>query len=182
MEARGDHHCRGGKQDDEEWILINSHLRDKEDGDPASDMQMLRQTIEDTEVPVPDTDGQEDRDDSAAIRLKLKPAHHDQIRHSTHTLHTSVDGCEVLQLGGAGNDIHDRHLVKVKDIKRSPEYLIARRAYHCGLACACSLWIVASHLASDFGVWATYTKWAIIILGIIYLAKRDKSFLISGIK
>jgi hypothetical protein len=158
MEARDNQYCSRGKQDDEAWILINSCLCDKEDRDPTSGMQMLRQTIEKTQVPVPDTNGQEDRENSAAIRLKLHPDYRDQTRHSTHTVHTNADGCEVLQLGGTGNNIHDRHLVKVKDIKRSPEYLIARRAYHCKLARACSLWIVASHLASDFGVWATYAK------------------------
>jgi len=43
--------------------------------------------------------------------------------------------------------------------------------YHQGVFSACLFWLVASFTASYFGVWASWVKWAMVVLRLVYLLR-----------
>lgn len=115
--------------------------------------------------------------DLSAIRVKLDQYFRRQPRLARwpSTRYTDVNNPEPLERGADGHVIHDLEL-----IKRSREAKIGRSVdaqygfrvgYQDGLITACLLWIVVSLAAPLFGVWESWVKWTIIVLGFGFMLR-----------
>ena len=111
-------------------------------------------------------------EDLAAVRPNLDQ-HFRQLSRSVRWTSTHVDNRDPLERDAEGHAIHDLGLVersRKAKIKRSPDAQYALRVgYMHGLLYACAPWIAATLVAPYFGVWAFWVKWAIIVLGFVYL-------------
>ena len=115
--------------------------------------------------------------DLSGVRVKLDQ-HFRQLPRSIRwkpTRYTDVNNPEPLERGANGHVILDLEL-----IKRSREAKIGRSVdaqygfrvgYQDGLITACLLWIVVSLAAPLFGVWESWVKWTIIVLGFGFMLR-----------
>lgn len=153
----------------------------------VSSMQALRNLIEKTEIAQQDMQEQEKLDadfvfwglrieeDLSAIRVKLDQHFRQLPRRIRWTSYTHVDNHEPLERGKNGHVIHDLGLIKrsrMEKIERSSEAQYALHTGHRGgILQACTLWVVARLVASYFGGYASYVKWAVIVLGLAYMLR-----------
>jgi hypothetical protein len=161
---------------------FNPYFSGKEYNKLVSSMQALRNLIEKTEIAQRDMGEQEKLDagfvfwglrieeDLATIRVKLDQHFRQLPRRIRWTSYTHADNYEPLERGKNGHVIHDLGLIKrsrMEKIERSPEAQYALHTGHRGgVLQACTLWAVARLVGSYFGVWASYAKWAVIVLGL----------------
>ena len=155
-----------------------------------SDMQMLREMIENTTVLDHDTNGHDEQDANfisrasfveehlLAIRVNIDRRQRLAARGSGQTAYEDVDFSVPLERDLTGHTIHEPIVIdcaRMDRLERSPEFRTARRmhayqfGYLDGLFHDCILWIVAGLVAPYFGECATYAKWAMIVLGLAYL-------------
>jgi hypothetical protein len=166
---------------------FHPYFSGKEYNKLVSSMQALRNLIEKTEMTQRDMGEQEKFDadfvfwdprieeDLAAIRVKLDQHLRQLPRRVRWTSYTHVDNQEPLERGKNGHVIHDLGLIKrsrMEKIGRSPEAQYALHTGHRdGILQACTLWVVARLVGSYFGVWASYAKWMVIVLGLTYMLR-----------